>query len=168
MLHAGGSRRRIARRLSAAYAGGLLSEQTFVWRLDQLLGSRLIDPLPLIGDLNFRRGTRSKAAWLRGLVNQWISRRFGHAEEPSLTLLALDWSGLSNELLIGRHHACDVVLADPTVSRHHARLVFRDAKWIVHDLASTNGTSINGTYVGRCELRPGDRLRLGDEFLAID
>jgi pilus assembly protein CpaF len=83
-------------------------------------------------------------------------------------LLALDWSGAQPELLIGRHHTCDVMLANPRVSRRHARLVFRDAKWIVQDLQSTNGTVVNGTRVGRCELRPGDCLVLGDEYLRID
>jgi pSer/pThr/pTyr-binding forkhead associated (FHA) protein len=83
-------------------------------------------------------------------------------------LLALDWSGAEPKLMIGRHHACDVVLAGPTVSRLHARLVFRDGKWIVQDLQSTNGTAVNGTRIGRCELRPGDHLALGEEHLRID
>lgn len=83
-------------------------------------------------------------------------------------LLALDWSGQQSDLLIGRHQACDVVLEAPSVSRRHARLVFRDHRWIVQDLHSTNGTVVNGTRVGRCELRPGDALLLGDERLTID
>jgi pilus assembly protein CpaF len=62
----------------------------------------------------------------------------------------------------------DIVLGDPTVSRRHARLLFRDAKWIVHDLRSMNGTTVNDTNVGRCELRPGDVLRIGENTLAID
>jgi pSer/pThr/pTyr-binding forkhead associated (FHA) protein len=35
----------------------------------------------------------------------------------------------------------------------HARLAFRDVRWILRDLASTDGTLVNGTKVGRCELR---------------
>ena len=70
--------------------------------------------------------------------------------------------------MIGRHHACDVVLENLSVSRHHARLLFRDAKWIVQDLESTNGTIVNGTRIGRCELRPGDQLGLGNAHLTID
>jgi pilus assembly protein CpaF len=61
-----------------------------------------------------------------------------------------------------------VVIPGDTVSRRHARLVFRDGKWIIHDLESTNGTAVNGTYVGRCELYPGDQLVLGEERLAVD
>jgi pSer/pThr/pTyr-binding forkhead associated (FHA) protein len=87
---------------------------------------------------------------------------------PALALLALDWTGAQTELLVGRHPACDVVLRHPSVSRRHARVFFRDGRWIVQDLDSTNGTEVNGCRVGRCELRPGDHLALGGEGLTID
>ena len=83
-------------------------------------------------------------------------------------LLALDWSGGQGELILGRHDSCDVLLSDPSVSRRHARLSFRDGSWVLQDLDSTNGTLVNGVQVGRCALRPGDRLALGDEQLRID
>lgn len=69
---------------------------------------------------------------------------------------------------MGRHHGCDVVFDDLSVSRRHARLVFRDGSWVVQDLESTNGTIVNGVQVGRCALRPGDHLVLGDAFLRVD
>jgi hypothetical protein len=170
VVRAGSSRRRIARSLNTAYADGLLSEDTFVGRLDQLLRSRVIDPLLLIGDLSFRRGNRSRALSIKGLLGVIVPTRHRtvSSDERSAVMLALDWSGETSELLIGRHPACDVVLCEDTVSRRHARLVFRDGKWIIRDLRSTNGTAVNGTYVGRCELRPGDRLVLGDQCLAVD
>jgi pSer/pThr/pTyr-binding forkhead associated (FHA) protein len=84
------------------------------------------------------------------------------------TLLALDWGAGRGELILGRHRACDVVFSDRTVSRHHARLVYRDGSWVLQDLESTNGTTVNGVRVGRCALRPGDRLALGDQQLRID
>jgi hypothetical protein len=169
MLSPGGSRRRIARRLNAAYGDGLLSEETFSHRIDDLLGSRLVDPLALVGDLNLRRASRS---WTR-ISTRVRGRlaRLGRNEgfpSPDPVLLALDWNGGQSELLVGRDDGCDVVLRDPTVSRCHARLLFRDGRWIVHDLASTNGTLVNGVQVGRSELRPGDDLLLGDEHLRID
>jgi pSer/pThr/pTyr-binding forkhead associated (FHA) protein len=83
-------------------------------------------------------------------------------------VLALDWSGPEDALLIGRASACDIALSDRTVSRRHARLLFRDGAWIVNDLASKNGVTVNGTKVGRCQLRPGDRLGLGLQLLEID
>jgi pSer/pThr/pTyr-binding forkhead associated (FHA) protein len=82
--------------------------------------------------------------------------------------LTLDWRVQEDELVIGRAAVCDIVLEDRTVSRRHARLACRDGTWIVHDLDSTNGTFVNGATVGRCQLRPGDRLCLGDQAVDVD
>ena len=92
----------------------------------------------------------------------------GTQPEPPAALLALDWTGAETELTIGRHAGCDVVLANLAVSRHHARLVFRDGRWILQDLGSTNGTEVYGCPVGRCELRPGDDIALAGEHLTVD
>jgi FHA domain len=165
-LRPGNTQVRLARRLNAAYAEGLVSEDTLHHRLDLLLGSRVIDPAALVGDLSRRSARR---AWLDRTVRQLGPRvlRRGSAEPP--VLLALDWSGGGAErLLIGRHPECDVVLSRPRVSRRHARLVFRDGGWIVQDLDSTNGTTVNGATVGRCRLSPGDLIVFGDQAVRVD
>jgi hypothetical protein len=104
--------------LNTAYAGGLLSEDTFVRRLDQLLGARLIDSFRLIGDLDLRTSANARhgpfigavIAAVRRVRVPWVPQVDGRA-----VLLALDWGGGQRELLIGRHRACDVVLSDPSV-----------------------------------------------------
>jgi len=156
VLGPGARRHRLARILNAAYAEGLLSERTLSHRLDLLFASAVIDPVRLVGDLT-RRVPR-RVSWRRG------RRR----RDDAGILLALDWSGVQEELIIGRHHSCDVVVTDLTVSRRHARLIFRDGGWIVQDLESTNGTQLNGQRVGRCRLRPGDQLALGEQLLRVD
>jgi FHA domain len=170
VLGYGASRRRIARTLNAAYANGLLSEETFTYRVDQLFGNRLVDPGRLIGDLSFRRaaGWRARLAATLSALRRSLARSAEAARSSDEVLLALDWTGATTELLVGRHHRCDVVLDDPTVSRRHARLVFRDGTWVLQDLESTNGTVVNGTLVGRCALRPGDQLLVGCAQLRID
>ena len=60
------------------------------------------------------------------------------------------------------------MLSSGAVFRRHAQLFFRDDKWVIRDLGSTNGTRVNGVPVGRCRLRPGDRVALGDTVLRID
>jgi hypothetical protein len=169
VLGPGGSRKQLARTLNAAYADGLLSEETFVRRLDQLLQACLIDPIVLTGDLTLRPrpglSTRIELAARR--AHRWAHLKGAKADDRA-TLLALDWTGSTEELLIGRSRSCDIVLASPEVSRRHARLFFRDGSWIVQDLTSTNGTSVNGAPVGRCQLRPGDRLDIANEQLHID
>jgi hypothetical protein len=137
--------------LNAAYAEGLLSEGTLAHRLDLLFASDVIDPIRLVGDLTRR-----------------VPRPRRRRREDGAVLLALNWSGSEEELIIGRHPSCDVLLTEPTVSRRHARLVFRDGGWIIQDLESTNGTRLNGRSVGRCRLRPGDELALGHQLLRVD
>jgi hypothetical protein len=169
VLGPGARRQRLARTLNAAYAEGLLSERTLAYRLDLLFAGVLIDPAGLVGDLSRRvsRGRLGRPS-LRALIAALRGVRAGSgADEPEI-LLALDWTGARDELLLGRHPNCDVVLGAETISRRHALLTFRDGAWIVQDLDSTNGTRLNGQRVGRCRLRPGDQLALADQRLRID
>jgi hypothetical protein len=64
---------------------------------------------------------------------------------------------------IGRSRDCDVVLADPNVSRKHAELrPDGHGGWQVRDLGSTNGVKVNGRKIdGPAALESGDRLALG-------
>jgi DNA-binding CsgD family transcriptional regulator len=65
---------------------------------------------------------------------------------------------------IGRDATSDVVLDDDGISRNHAKLHMADPLWI-EDLASTNGTYVNGARVGRSRVREGDRLQFGPNAL---
>ena len=166
----GASRKQIEHTLSAAYANGLLSKDTLAWRLDQLLDARLVDPLPLVGDLHFRSPPRrlvSVADVVARVLRRVTGSTMGDRDDVPV-LLALDWSGGQSDITIGRDRGCDVILSGAEVSRRHARLFFRDGSWVLQDLQSTNGTTVNGVRVGRCELRPGDHLILGGEHLTLD
>jgi hypothetical protein len=169
MAFPGGSRERLAQRLNAAYAGGLISHKTLVFRLDEVFHGTLVDPELLVGDLHLReghRGLHERASQLKATVVSRLTTLF--EPEPRETLLALDWSSESHELSIGRSSGCDVVLTHLSVSRRHARLIPRDGIWVLHDLSSTNGSYLNGHRVSRCQLRPGDRLVLGAAVLRVD
>jgi FHA domain len=159
MLLPGSSRQRLARRLSTAHADGLLSDETLALRLELLFDNRVVDADLLVGDLTQRTATRG----LRALADKLRPRR---AEPP--VLLALDWQGGQGELLVGRHRSCDLVLSHPAVSRLHARLAFRSGTWVLQDLDSTNGTTVNGAPVGRCRLAPGDLVVFGEQPVRID
>jgi pSer/pThr/pTyr-binding forkhead associated (FHA) protein len=83
-------------------------------------------------------------------------------------VLALDWTGAAQDaLIVGRGPGCHIAFHDETVSRRHAQLTFRDG-WLIQDLQSMNGTTVNGERVGRCRVRPGDRLGLGAQLVDID
>jgi len=71
-------------------------------------------------------------------------------------------------LTIGRATDNDLVLGDSRVSRHHARLQSRRGTLVLTDLASSNGTRVNGITVHEVVLGPGDRIQLGDSVLVVD
>ena len=63
--------------------------------------------------------------------------------------------------LVGRAVACDLPLADPTVSRQHAELLLVEGRALVRDLHSTNGTFVNGERVREALAPPGSRIAFG-------
>lgn len=62
---------------------------------------------------------------------------------------------------IGRLPECDITLVDPNVSRNHAEIRPRADGFVLVDLGSTNGSSVNGVPVTERELRDGDELGFG-------
>jgi hypothetical protein len=171
MIRSGALRDRLASILKTAFADGLLSEQTLSHRLSVLFDQRLVDPYGVVGDLPLRshRQPRHLSTLTATAVSAYRRVIPPRAVEVSAPLvLALDWMHGESDLVIGRDPGCDVVLADDSVSREHARHVFRDGAWILQDLDSTNGTLLNRERVGRCQLQPGDRVQLGDQILDVD
>ena len=66
------------------------------------------------------------------------------------------------EVIIGRSGHCDILLEDKTVSGRHARLSYHHGQWWLEDLASTNGTFLNGEPVNTAVvLTNGDQIRCG-------
>ena len=71
--------------------------------------------------------------------------------------------------VVGRSRDCDIVLADPNVSRRHAEIGMRGGGWQIRDLGSTNGVRINDQAIaGAHVLTPGDRIRLGTAELVFE
>jgi hypothetical protein len=74
-----------------------------------------------------------------------------------------------NRVLVGRSKICDLRLNTPEVSRRHA-VVFRQggAVWIT-DLASANGTFLDGVRLGRSTMVvAGAVISMGGEFLRFE
>jgi len=64
-------------------------------------------------------------------------------------------------VLVGRDPGCELVIADPTVSRRHAYLWVEDGQLVVEDAGSSGGTYVNGVRIERQVVLPGDSLRFG-------
>src|SRR5207245_6673140 len=70
---------------------------------------------------------------------------------------------------IGRSRQCDVVLDDPNVSRKHAEVRPRGGSWVVSDLGSTNGASVNGRRIeGPQVIKGGDTIEVGTSTIGFE
>ncbi len=73
-----------------------------------------------------------------------------------------------DRFIIGRgKQSCDLLVADPNVSRQHAVVEFHDGRHIIYDMGSTNGVEFNGGRVERKVIGEGDVVRICDHELAF-
>ncbi|MFM8734035.1 MAG: sigma 54-interacting transcriptional regulator [Pirellulales bacterium] len=72
------------------------------------------------------------------------------------------WLDAAGQITLGRAPTNRVVLHDERASREHAEVRFDAGGWIVCDLQSRNGTTVNGEpAAGDRRLAPGDVIRIG-------
>ncbi|PIE31716.1 MAG: hypothetical protein CSA55_05075 [Ilumatobacter coccineus] len=68
----------------------------------------------------------------------------------------------STGAVIGRMNDCEIVISDGNASRHHAQITASGSGYILADLASTNGTFINGSRLTTTHrLTDGDIITIG-------
>ena len=70
-------------------------------------------------------------------------------------------------VVVGRSRPADVMVPDRSLSREHARFLLEEGRVTVEDLASTNGTFVNGARVERVVLLAGDEVLLGATIVRI-
>ncbi|MEV1078218.1 DUF1707 and FHA domain-containing protein [Streptomyces sp. NPDC050211] len=144
-------------------AMGRLSHDTFIRRMELALTARRSEDLALLtADLP----TQSRLSRLVFGTVEAVSgftvrlRRAWQAER--LPKLLLPHPGSSHALRIGRDPANGLRLTHETVSRVHAELSRQGGMWVLRDLGSTNGTTVNGRRViGAAVVRDGDQVGFG-------
>jgi hypothetical protein len=94
----------------------------------------------------------------RPLALRFISGKYQGGEFPLVP---------GKEIHVGRSNDLDMVLAEDMVSRKHARIAFQGEDIYIEDLASTNGTFVNGEKIKRSKLREGDRVLIGTSILKV-
>ncbi|TMA21149.1 MAG: FHA domain-containing protein [Deltaproteobacteria bacterium] len=76
--------------------------------------------------------------------------------------------GLQSTVSVGADTTNQVVLEDRYVSRFHCRLLPHGGRWLLKDLASTNGTFLDGARIAEADVDAGARIRVGSAELRIE
>lgn len=102
-----------------------------------------------------------KVLWNCGSAAQLLK-----TEMPRLSITLPDSTPAMYELTeelhtIGRAPENSIRLEEPSVSGRHAELMRAGENCYLKDLASTNGTLVNGQPVTSVQLRSGDRIQFG-------
>lgn len=92
-----------------------------------------------------------------------------HIQEPGQELRSIE---LQPRLMtLGRGADNEIVIDQPGISRHHARLDFDGANYLITDLHSTNGTFREQQRLPPGEAlvwAPGENLRIGEVWLRLE
>lgn len=144
-------------------AQGRLSHDTFIRRMELALAARQADELAVLTADLPQEGRWSRIVYgTVGSVSGFTVklRRAWQSERLPKLLLPAPLDGAP--LRIGRDQLNGLRLNHETVSRYHAELTFQAGLWVLRDLGSTNGTSVNGRRViGSAVVRDGDHVSFG-------
>ncbi|MEM6471900.1 MAG: FHA domain-containing protein [Planctomycetota bacterium] len=73
-----------------------------------------------------------------------------------------------NILIVGRSAQCSLSIdEDQSLSRQHFTIEFQDGTPIVRDLASRNGTTVNGISISETRLNTGDQITAGNTRFTV-
>lgn len=68
---------------------------------------------------------------------------------------------------VGRHFENDVIIDSPAVSRKHAHIRWRHERFVIYDLGSRGGITVNGEPCRESVLQPGDLISLANKVSII-
>ena len=70
--------------------------------------------------------------------------------------------------IIGRDVSNDIVIANKTVSRRHAAIIFDGEECVIEDLNSKNGTFVNDQKITKYSLSDSDVICIGNENISVE
>ncbi|MEW2082540.1 DUF1707 and FHA domain-containing protein [Streptomyces sp. NPDC005283] len=143
-------------------AQGKLSHDTFLHRMELALAARRSDELrALTADLDTEGRWSRRLYGAVGRISAFSVRLRRAWQAEKLPPLLLPEPG-PYPLRIGRDPANGLRLSHDTVSRLHAELSRQGSLWVLRDLGSTNGTTVNGRRVtGSVVVHDGDMVGFG-------
>jgi len=112
-----------------------------------------VDPNARIGDLEIDAAIVAGPAGAPAALVLADGRRIQLGEDP---------------VRIGRLPDCAIPLSDSQASRHHAEVRPSDHGFIVVDLDSLNGTTVNGVVIHERQLEDGDVITIGETAIRYE
>jgi pSer/pThr/pTyr-binding forkhead associated (FHA) protein len=76
-------------------------------------------------------------------------------------LVVQQWEIGEKLVTIGRDATVDMVIPDDSLSRHHFTICLQGAQYVLKDLGSQNGTSVDGRRAQQVTLRHNDCIAAG-------
>jgi pSer/pThr/pTyr-binding forkhead associated (FHA) protein/tetratricopeptide (TPR) repeat protein len=137
-------------------------------------GERIYAATPLtsgsqirVGDflilLKARGQAPPQAAPAQPYIDQSVDTRYPRLVRVGDIMEGETFSLSAKESLVGRTEDNAVVISDPSISRHHAKIVTERGRWVLIDQGSSNGTRINDHVVYEpVLLAHGDLIRFGN------
>jgi hypothetical protein len=155
-------RERVLDVLREGAAQGRLSHETFVHRMELAFAARRTEELDALTADLVDKGRWSRRLYRAvGKVSAFSVRLRRAWQAEKLPPLLLPEPG-PYPLRIGRDPANGLRLSHDTVSRLHAELSHQGTMWVLRDLGSTNGTTVNGRRVtGSIVVNDGDMVGFG-------
>ena len=76
---------------------------------------------------------------------------------------------IESGIRLGRSSSCEISIPDPSLSRNQCLFELRQEEVYITDLASANGTEVNGERLGAGSrlLAVGDHVQAGDSELVL-
>lgn len=106
-----------------------------------------------------------------GMITQHSLHRLSDEDEKSVTrhlkIRATPKMAGARALLTSFERDADVGLQDDSVSSRHAMIFVDEAGASLLDMASTNGTFLNGKRTSSAELALGDLIRIGETRIEV-
>lgn len=70
---------------------------------------------------------------------------------------------LDKKIIVGRSRNCDICLQDSSASRRHAEIFYDGSRWCINDLASENGTYLDGRPITQAVLPQNSNIQVGSD-----
>ena len=107
---------------------------------------------------------RDRATAPRTSSHRWICRPYSASTTARTAPISCSGAPTSS----GRGQDAAFRLPDTSVSRRHVDIYFDGQVAVMHDLGSTNGTSVNGSNVQTWQLADGDVIRVGHSTVVFN